>query len=284
MYSSYIENVGQFATIRQAEKAKFKRLDIRQPAVIRVLKGKKLVHFDDHDQVFEANGGEAAFLGAEQILNITNILGQNKFYEAEIFIFDFMIIEDALTSGKLAQSTERTSVQVVPISDGLWAAFDTAKQAMLEPSAFPETVSRHKVEELVLWLAAAGVQFLPAKPRDLAYNVRSLISSDCSRDWKATEVAKKFAFSEATFRRRLQALGCSFSEIVSEIRMAQALFLLQSSDLSILQIAGSVGYSSPSKFAMRFKSRFDISPSQIRGSEFDQIGTGFERNGSEERI
>jgi AraC-like DNA-binding protein len=52
--------------------------------------------------------------------------------------------------------------------------------------------------------------------------------------------------------------------LLMEMRMGQALRLLQSTDMSIVQVSFSVGYESPSKFAGRFKSRFGFAPSSLR--------------------
>jgi AraC-like DNA-binding protein len=61
--------------------------------------------------------------------------------------------------------------------------------------------------------------------------------------------------------------------------MTMALFLLQSTNRPVTEIAGDVGYDSPSRFAARFRARFDFSPSDIRGHRrgIDRIGTQIER-------
>jgi transcriptional regulator GlxA family with amidase domain len=52
-----------------------------------------------------------------------------------------------------------------------------------------------------------------------------------------------------------------------DARMSLALTLLQASDLSVNNIANAVGYSSASRFAVRFRQRFGFAPSAIRGHE-----------------
>ena len=87
------------------------------------------------------------------------------------------------------------------------------------------------------------------------------------------------AMSEATLRRRLAADGTSFSALLTDLRMTRALGMLQTTDLPVGTIAAEVGYASASRFALRFRDRFGVSPSAIRdlpdrsGTEVDRAST-----------
>ena len=52
--------------------------------------------------------------------------------------------------------------------------------------------------------------------------------------------------------------------------MTQALTLLQSTDVSVLDVGLAVGYDSASRFAVRFRQRFGFPPSAIRGQKRDR--------------
>ena len=62
-----------------------------------------------------------------------------------------------------------------------------------------------------------------------------------------------------------------------DARMTFALGMIQTTDLPINRIALDVGYASPSRFAVRFRERFGISPSHVRQADvnerIDRIGT-----------
>ena len=60
--------------------------------------------------------------------------------------------------------------------------------------------------------------------------------------------------------------------------MNRALGLLQATDLPVGVIAAEVGYASPSRFAVRFRARFGLSPRDIRGDE--RRGTVIEQRGT----
>lgn len=80
-------------------------------------------------------------------------------------------------------------------------------------------------------------------------------------------MASAFAMSEATLRRKLADEGTKLSEILVDTRLSFALTLLQSTAQSVTQIALNVGYQTPSHFATRFRSRFGVPPTPIRGHQ-----------------
>jgi len=55
---------------------------------------------------------------------------------------------------------------------------------------------------------------------------------------------------------------------------------LQTTELPINQIALDCGYQSPSRFSVRFRKRFGISPSAIRTQSNEQNGTENDRIGT----
>ena len=144
------------------------------------------------------------------------------------------------------------------------AAFDRAVAAVSAPEQLPPKVVENRMREVLIWLALKGLKFSNHLKLSVAQKVRTIISRDLARNWKALEVARTIAMSEPTMRRRLGKQGLSFQQILIDVRMTRALALLQVTDLSISQIALEVGYDSPSRFAARFKQRFEIAPSAIR--------------------
>lgn len=146
------------------------------------------------------------------------------------------------------------------------ACFERAVAAHTEPNAVPAKVVESRVREVLVWLAHKGLRFGLDRHADLAQRSRALLAQDLERPWTIKELAALVAMSEATFRRRLGEQGLSFRELLIDVRMTRALALLQVTDLSIGQIALSVGYDSASRFAARFRSRFSFLPSAVRAS------------------
>lgn len=59
-------------------------------------------------------------------------------------------------------------------------------------------------------------------------------------------------------------MGTSFREFVVTVRLDRAKYLLQETDMSVSEIAESLGYESVFLFSRQFKSRYAVAPSRIR--------------------
>jgi AraC-like DNA-binding protein len=58
--------------------------------------------------------------------------------------------------------------------------------------------------------------------------------------------------------------GCTITEFIQQTRMEHAEFLLSHTDLSIAQIAQTIGYSNASRFAELFKKKVGVLPGEYR--------------------
>lgn len=96
--------------------------------------------------------------------------------------------------------------------------------------------------------------------------VRSLIETDLSHSWKAEEVTKHFAMSEATMRRWLSKSGQGFAQILLNTRLEHGLSLLQTTGAQVSEIAFECGFKTPSHFSDAFRKRFRIKPKDIRSA------------------
>jgi AraC-like DNA-binding protein len=130
----------------------------------------------------------------------------------------------------------------------------------------PDPIRRHRLIEPLIWLRHHGVHLQIKDHTDPLAKLRRLIETDPSHRWRVSEVAGRFAMSEATFRRWLAKSGYGFSKIVLSARLEKGLTLLQTTDLQISQIALECGFSTPSHFADSFKKRFGIKPMAIRST------------------
>ena len=79
------------------------------------------------------------------------------------------------------------------------------------------------------------------------------------------ELAQQFGMSERNFSRRFKAaIGKTPVSYLQEIRLGMAQDLLQSSNLSVSEIAERVGYSDVSHFAQLFRRNLSMTPRQYR--------------------
>ena len=96
--------------------------------------------------------------------------------------------------------------------------------------------------------------------------VQRLIGSNLSRDWTVASVAQQLNLGESTLRRQLANEDASFRSILENVRLGAALQQLQTSRDSIGEISNACGYASASRFAVRFKSHYGLSPRSLRAA------------------
>ncbi|WP_413208144.1 helix-turn-helix transcriptional regulator [Rhodospirillum sp. A1_3_36] len=249
-------------TIRQTRQALFHRLMSPSPAVVVVRAGTKgLLTARGR---FEVPEGAAILIPGQTPLSIENRPGPSTFYRAEALPLTWEVVERVYDRGAITR-TGPERLGPVTLSPGMEEAFLAAAHAQSDPKAYPEKVRAHRLGEILLWLAEEGAVFGPQPQRLPSHRVRDVILEDPSYPWKAGEVARRLAMSEPTLRRQLAVEGETFTGLLADTRMTQALSLLQTVDWTVEAVAAAVGYASPSRFAVRFRSRFGLAPSEIRG-------------------
>ena len=77
-------------------------------------------------------------------------------------------------------------------------------------------------------------------------------------------VAERLHMSSRTFKRKLQEHGTGFRELVEAVRRAEAIRLLNTTELSVAQIAGRLGYADSSSFTRAFHKWTSTSPGAFR--------------------
>ena len=131
-------------------------------------------------------------------------------------------------------------------------------------AALPAWQQQHRLHELLLQLRDLGWDFAEPAAPDTVTHIRRLIKSQLEHRWTSTEAAAQLHLSTSTLQRRLKQQHTTFSTILREERLEHALYLLMHRRESIHNIAAECGYSSPGKFAVAFKRRFGLNPSDIK--------------------
>lgn len=122
------------------------------------------------------------------------------------------------------------------------------------------------VDELLAALKKA-LPHLPQRPKesrlpaDVAAEIRAYIDAHYGEDINLDKIAEKFYFSREYVGRIFRAqYGCAVYEYIQQVRMEQALKLLQNKKLSLQTIADCLGYSSADYFSKAFRRFYGISP------------------------
>ena len=81
------------------------------------------------------------------------------------------------------------------------------------------------------------------------------------------DIAKDMGMSRVQLYRKVKALlGFSVNEYIQQVRLNKAKFLLRRNDLTVADIAYSVGFSSPTYFSTAFKAKYNQTPMEYKNA------------------
>lgn len=85
------------------------------------------------------------------------------------------------------------------------------------------------------------------------------------KDGELTELAKELHYDVYWLSREIKRrLGQNYTDLVQAKRLSQAAFLLQHTEISVMEVAAAVGYENASYFHRIFKKKYGCSPKHYR--------------------
>lgn len=252
--------VGAAGHIIQRTDNTSRRVVVEQATLILVEEGRKRIRWPGGERA--ARSGEALSLQAGEVVDISNTPGRSGSYRALWICWHPELLSAPLVAAR--PKSPRVALHSA-LGEEFLTTYHRAFDSLSDAEGLPVSIATHRLQEVLLWLGARGFHFALPGPVSLGQQVRGLVSSDLSADWSMERVAHETATSVATLRRKLSAEGINFRDVVQDVRMSQALALLQNTDQPVLQIALATGYASASRFAARFRARFGFLPTDIRG-------------------
>ncbi|WP_410824796.1 helix-turn-helix domain-containing protein, partial [Methylobacterium oryzisoli] len=94
-----------------------------------------------------------------------------------------------------------------------------------------------------------------------------LIHAQPERPWTLSDLGRRVGLGRSAFSARFTKLvGQSMHRYVIKRRMAEAAFLLETSDDPIARIASQVGYETAAAFSKLFQRHHDVSPGRYRAT------------------
>lgn len=145
------------------------------------------------------------------------------------------------------------------------------KELYVLPTHFYKEHLQLKVMEIILCLMSGDdytdedVLYLPISLQDKVVAVHDFLMVDVKCKLTIPELANMVGTNQTDLMKGFKSLyGCTIRAFLNKERMDKARTLLLSTDLSIRDIAESVGYKHSGKFTASFKKRYDLTPNQMR--------------------
>lgn len=255
------DGLGASAHLRQGRELFVPDLYIGQHSVVLVLAGRKTV-FGQGEQWIAA-AGDIILLPQGASYGVTNQLSGAAPYEAISLMFDDSLIGAAPAPAFAPLSRPRV---VAAPGTGFRQAVERVRALWMDGGT-PDPIARHAALEVLTWMAVHGSHFAAATQPAFAARLRALLAAAPARPWNAAAAAFALNVSAATLRRRLARDGLSMSGLLLEVRLCLAMGRLQATDDYVGQIALDCGFANHAHFSRLFKTRFGITPSQLRAPE-----------------
>ncbi|WP_019210340.1 helix-turn-helix transcriptional regulator [Yersinia massiliensis] len=261
---NFCPGVGSSAHVIQHTELLLTSVYIEMPLLIMVNRGHKIIRWDNQECIVQA--GEVVAVSSGQTIDVINGLSDDGLFFSHQLRCDPRLIA-TFANHPLSAGLKRVPgvLAMRNLAPEFVNTFSNTFKAISDIGDIPPTIVRHRMLELLLWLAERGVKFKLNDGNTLSEKVRRCLAIDPHKIWSASEVANHMAMSEVVLRRKLAAENILLRDLMIDVRMTSALRLLQGTDWPISLIASQVGYESASRFAERFRKRFGFAPTAIRG-------------------
>lgn len=254
---------GAVAVVSATLPQRLRAVPVLKHCLVAVIDGAKHIKGGGEDGTAVAPAGWFVALRAGERPNIANLPDPGTgLYRAFALTFDRETL--SLPAPRPAGRRPLPGYAVLPDDPALAESFVHAVAGLASP-ALSEELARHRLAEVLLALAERGVGWSAADAEGPIQRIRLMISARPQLPWSAADAARLLGISEATLRRRLAAEGTCFRDILAESRLSHGLALLQTTRTGIAEVALACGYDSPSRFSGRFRERFGMPPSEVRG-------------------
>jgi AraC-like DNA-binding protein len=100
---------------------------------------------------------------------------------------------------------------------------------------------------------------------ELYREVTAIVEFEYGDELALDDLAHRVASSRRQLQRAFAEVGhTTFRQYLTAVRMDRAAEMLAGSDLTVREVAHSVGYRQPAQFAKAFRRRHDLAPSDFR--------------------
>lgn len=248
----------QSARVFAAQRYRLSTLTVPSDLLVAVVAGRKVLH--GSGRTVTAHQGQAVLISRGTQWDVVNDPYGQRQYEAWVLPFD-----DALVREFTPPTAERTqtvgSAQVVKLENDLLSALH---RTLPNECSVSSALQRHRCLEVMLILAEKGWCFTPIQEVSWTERIRCMVRQCPAKNWTVESLAEAFCMSESSLRRRLTGSTFTLAELVRDARLQVALSMLQTTDMSVGEVAQYCGWASHSRFTAAFQQRWNVVPSVVR--------------------
>lgn len=246
------------ARVFAAQRYRLSTLTLQDDQLVAVVAGRKVLHTPSH--TLNAQAGQGVLIARGTQWDVVNDPNGQRQYEAVVLAFDDALVREF--NHQLAGNTQALrSAQVIAMDGELTEAL---QRTLPNDRPTSSALQRHRTLEVLLMLAEKGWHFASAQEQSWTERIQRLISQRPDADWSVTAIAQVFCMSESSLRRRLQEADQTLAALVRDVRLQTALDLLQTTELTVGEVAQRCGWTSHSRFTAAFQQRWNVAPSVVR--------------------
>lgn len=260
----YSERRIEAGVIHARQFLQLRRVRVLVPTICRVRHGEKLLRYGGRSM--RAGPGQLVLMPAGSEMDIANYPDARGYAADAVALPPQLLDEFRLRHGAGPGRMARTppASLCVPLDTHTAAAWDSLL-ACLAANA-PQALQHHYAQGVLLALGGHAAPLLSDRRDPLSARVQQLLMTEPDAGWTVPGVAARLHMGASTLRRQLTQEGASFRTILDDVRLGVALRCLQGTDWPIGEIAAASGYASASRFALRFRQRYGLSPRALRAT------------------
>lgn len=229
-------------------------------------------YYQKKDQIYEFEHGLNAYVNIDtfygykriepnvRLLNISFAFREKFFSSLPITLND-----DFFEKAALALNPRPISIPK------LTAICNSIKECTLEGNALSLYIQGKSLEVFSLLYdyiykeTPKSTIYLSTKDKSILHEVKSFIEIHYADHFTIAELSKNFAINQQKLLAGFKTFfNATINEYTKKVRMTKALEFLYTDDLSIVEIAKSVGYYGDGYFQKAFKETYGVTPKQMR--------------------
>lgn len=247
----------QVTIFRAEQQQKLRNVRIHSPSIIQIITGSKRLFWKD--SALDLSQSELLLCEASASLSFENLPQKGRFL-SRVYSFHYTPSDAML---ELSRNNEGGELSPLLASDKAMQDTLNALFSFDQHSMSKETQS-YWVQGLYQQLAERGVLHHLFANSNAAFSqkVSRYLAYSPGEEHPLEAVAERFAMSRATLIRRLKQEGTQYREVLAEVRLNHALYLMQNGHTNVALLSQLCGYQSEGRFSQRFKGKFGLTPSE----------------------